>query len=292
MKHAAIEPQVSVPVWVSTALRRSRLPSSSSSRSMFQSRCGFLPPCDGFPTVRTRGSSSCFNPGVGFYRIATARAVRSRGTSLVFQSRCGFLPHRDYPVHRSVRSGCGSFNPGVGFYRIATRAGRRPARRLTHSFQSRCGFLPHRDGRFVGVGEAEVQVSIPVWVSTASRPVGRSRAVAHFRCFNPGVGFYRIATDRAIDLDGVDREFQSRCGFLPHRDLTMSGDFYAVPGEFQSRCGFLPHRDVRGPEHEIQLQKFQSRCGFLPHRDNWNYSTSSIVRACFNPGVGFYRIAT
>ncbi|WP_449271541.1 hypothetical protein, partial [Haloferax sulfurifontis] len=61
-------------------------------------------------------------------------------------------------------------------------------------FQSRSGFLPHRDAVEAAEAAAGGAVSIPFWVSTASRQ--------------------RVLLTRV----GHDLRFQSRSGFLPHRD--------------------------------------------------------------------------
>lgn len=39
--------------------------------------------------------TSCFNLGVGFYRVVTTANLADVKAKLVFQSRCGFLPRRD-----------------------------------------------------------------------------------------------------------------------------------------------------------------------------------------------------
>ncbi len=178
-------------MWVSTALRRHIL-AAIVNPNLFQSRCGFLPPCDARPEhsgrdedavsipmwVSTALRPNCawgaatqkrgFNPDVGFYRLATTHVVVYPSNEVQFQSRCGFLPPCDTRTTSTARrTPC--FNPDVGFYRLATDGS--PSRDASplKTFQSRCGFLPPCDLR------------------GATRPARSS-------CFNPDVGFYRLAT--------------------------------------------------------------------------------------------------
>ena len=204
-----------------------------------------------------------------------------------------FLPCRDLLNEISSPSGAPSFNPVLGFCSVATGE-LCDVDRVGETFQSRSRFLPHRGHRrarrdrtrggsfnpILGfyliatrraarAGHARDDVSIPFWVSTSSRPT---------------------MTFVAAELTS---RFQSRSGFLPHRDLDsgchnkpsphvsipfwvstpsrLGSSFVAnpMPPEFQSRSGFLPHRDrAEDTAADRADRAFQSRSGFLPHRDS------------------------
>ena len=257
---------------------------------MFQSRSGFLPHRDAAAPIASRPLDECFNPVLGFYRIATVLGLLHGNNVVVFQSRSGFLPHRDSPdaVVPSPSAPC--FNPVLGFYRIAT---------------------PRSAG-----DESRLGVSIPFWVSTASRqscgscepmttfsfnPVlgfyriatrhSRSRRCTQ-RCFNPVLGFYRIATTRlggqhnaagtvSIPFWVSTASRHAAVAVGPREPREVSIPFWVSTAsrrgvtetehrqvmEFQSRSGFLPHRDAKDDLDEDLIAKFQSRSGFLPHRD-------------------------
>ena len=184
---------------------------------MFQSRCGFLPRRDRRASHK-RGLARCVSIPVW---VSTASRLPAPELAwdirLVFQSRCGFLPRRDGSLPSpSVLIDC--FNPGVGFYRVAT------------------------DDNFFTLTHT-LTVSIPVWVSTASRRTRESGLSSLLDRFNPGVGFYRVATNVNDNGSTGIRRFQSRCGFLPRRDEIIRSEVHQ-PELFQSRCGFLPRRDV------------------------------------------------
>ena len=148
--------------------------------------------------------STCFNPVLGFYRIAT-----STSRSFAATDRC--------------------FNPVLGFYRIAT-AVHGSRRTGPTSFQSRAGFLPHRDFYLSSFLVDRIRVSIPCWVSTASRrAISDDGLYSKMDSFNPVLGFYRIATPESGGIC-MSEKFQSRAGFLPHRDRR------SPPG------GWLPRR--------------------------------------------------
>ena len=208
----------------------------------------------------------------------------------MFQSRSGFLPRRDDIPTRGLPCPAG-FNPVLGFYRVATRQWNQP----------QTGYPG---------------VSIPFWVSTASRP-GRRRSRHRARaCFNPVLGFYRVATVRERRSRCRASGFQSRSGFLPRRDRAMQArlsrcshgfnpvlGFYRVAtlelagGEealllFQSRSGFLPRRDAERTLVCANAPEFQSRSGFLPRRDPMCQPMRRLRPTCFNPVLGFYRVAT
>ncbi len=191
--------------------------------------------------ARTLEINGEFQSRSGFLPHRDVVGLRVQEDDEVFQSRSGFLPHRDAFICHFCEEKF-SFNPVLGFYRIATSA----LTTLALNFSN---------------------VSIPFWVSTASRPQNQGLTECEIDCFNPVLGFYRIATVFEV---GVSAE------------LLL----------FQSRSGFLPHRDTASVSSPTQSQPFQSRSGFLPHRDTPKCAATSRSANCFNPVLGFYRIAT
>jgi len=134
-----------------------------------------------------------FNPVLGFYRIATATTEGSGYYRVEFQSRSGFLPHRDASSASMPVAQFPGFNPVLGFYRIATTI-------IEALANSALGFNPvlgfYRIATALGRDRWDVvdEVSIPFWVSTASRRGSRSSQSQSCSRFNPVLGFYRIAT--------------------------------------------------------------------------------------------------
>ena len=103
----------------------------------------------------------------------------------------GFYRVATWPTENSV-SESDSFNPVLGFYRVAT----------LHAVEQYA---------------AEQQVSIPFWVSTASRL--NDEAVLH-AVNNVSIPFWVSTASRRGKIGQVFRNFmfQSRSGFLPRRD--------------------------------------------------------------------------
>ena len=135
-------------------------------------------------------------------------------------------------------------------------------------------------------------VSIPFWVSTASRP---SRAVGpklRSISFNPVLGFYRVATLADADFSRVNEVFQSRSGFLPRRDPSFSSAFSQVSDRFNPVLGFY-----RVATHRFDARQGRAECVSIPF---WVSTASRLgisrlmlpTRSCFNPVLGFYRVAT
>ncbi len=249
----------------------------------------------------------CFNPVLGFYRVATQRKSLVRFRRPAFQSRVGFLPRRDEHVRDSIRAGYLCFNPVLGFYRVATEV--EPARVLS------------------------THVSIPCWVSTASRPIikktsqkeavvfqsrvgflprrdllWRVGTIIKKTCFNPVLGFYRVAThrersrsrDTSVSIpcwvstasrpaDGLPR-LLSQDVSIPCWVSTASrpsvGTDPVRTKEFQSRVGFLPRRDHTPHDPVTSARQFQSRVGFLPRRDI-QITPHAVPTSVFQSRVGF-----
>gem|GEM_PF-2026180 len=277
-------------MWVSTALRQSDELNENLAEWLFQSRCGFLPHRDPSSSRRSPARSDVSIPV--WVSTASRRVYHDHGpvTLTEFQSRCGFLPHRDGTCCAGEPVAC--------------------------KFQSRCGFLPHRDPRVATLGTDLRRVSIPVWVSTASR---RSRTLQPSRrssCFNPGVGFYRIATVSSSGRSSALVGFNPGVGFYRIATRLVLLTTLALEYLFQSRCGFLPHRDhdltqrlvrVRHVSIPVWVSTASRPAGdrvWTPRRvvsiPVWVSTASRQLKnenrmpleLSFNPGVGFYRIAT
>ncbi len=146
-------------------------PSGKFSSRWFQSRAGFLPRRDLTRLTRRRILTSSFNPVLGFYRVATHQSSSSQPDLKPFQSRAGFLPRRDAPrILDFPVLGC--FNPVLGFYRVATS--------WTDTEDNELGY-----------------VSIPCWVSTASRHCDR---VTPINCFPVSIPCWVSTASRQQDL--------------------------------------------------------------------------------------------
>jgi len=133
----------------------------------FQSRFGFPPRRDMRRNWSRPSRWSCFNPALGFYRVATFELNGEHRHLLIrFNPALGFYRVATGPVRASSVS-APSFNPALGFYRVATRGSRdRPA--PGQCFNPALGFYR---------------------VATVS-----SKYLIRSRCFNPALGFYRVAT--------------------------------------------------------------------------------------------------
>ncbi len=268
-------------MWVSTALRPGIEVSSLTYRFVFQSRCGFLPPCD---HTGSETSEPIRNIPVHVsipmwvstalrlsFRVEEVGELLLRLIGVAFQSRCGFLPPCDGPGRSGREARTGRFNPDVGFYRLATIAITHPvAKHVTVSIPMWVSTALRHDKR--PRHRPGDRVSIPMWVSTALRRATGVladelvRGRRHPSCFNPDVGFYRLATGSGTLL--FDYE-----------------DIVSIPMWVSTALRPAFTLD------EFPTLLFQSRCGFLPPCDrSWPVSTPSA--RCFNPDVGFYRLAT
>ncbi len=86
------------------------------------------------------------------------------------------------------------FNPDVGFYRLATgQHDERVSPRYKVSIPMWVSTALRQGLRCRDVG-AGSRVSIPMWVSTALRRSAHVPTSSSTSGFNPGVGFYRLAT--------------------------------------------------------------------------------------------------
>ncbi len=238
--HAPEPPiRVSIPCWVSTASRRS--PDECSATKMkFQSRVGFLP-------RRDRSASdfgfteNWFQSRVGFLPRRDPREVLATDADILFQSRVGFLPRRD-EMRDNMIEVAKVFQSRVGF--LPRRDQLFPPSRTRLEFQSRVGFLPRRDRILAGLCSTATPVSIPCWVSTASRPPTLTHPPHPQSCFNPVLGFYRVATVHTTLPFRVWPGFNPVLGF--YRVATSQPPIrIRYSTMFQSRVGFLPRRDPR-----------------------------------------------
>jgi len=256
---------------------------------LFQSRSGFLPPCDGTPSDLRPYFIYRFNPVLGFYRPATSNSSSRSSAIDSFQSRSGFLPPCDPTTRRRSASRKESFNPVLGFYRPATY----PLRGFeTEEVSVSIPFWVSTALRPPPLSQlwAALSVSIPFWVSTALRHIRVKRIAKHrhvsipfwvstalrrcdFRppsadesCFNPVLGFYRPATMTKSRVEKSSVAFQSRSGFLPPCDIAAIACCFSA-SLFQSRSGFLPPCDMGTIYNEQEERMFQSRSGFLPPCD-------------------------
>jgi len=210
---------VSIPFWVSTALRRDVADRGDAMTSTFQSRSGFLPRCDSRPNFRGRGRAGCFNPVLGFYRVATVVAPDGRKmgvrVSIPFWVSTALRPTSSV-VSLSFPT---CFNPVLGFYRVAT------APPLYVSDVSPLRFNPVLG--FYRVATADTE-SIAVWDAE----------------FQSRSGFLPRCDERKLAFVDDALKFQSRSGFLPRCDSITDGPEDISTGVFQSRSGFLPRCDT------------------------------------------------
>ncbi len=328
--------RVSIPCWVSTA-SRPLIASVVASVVAFQSRVGFLPRRDRRLFGRRDLLEHSFNPVLGFYRVATWRkpdaylcevvsipcwvSTASRLLDLLavpfdllgFNPVLGFYRVATSSSNSAATSASG-FNPVLGFYRVATGRMNTTVDRIER-FQSRVGFLPRRDRRPSRQSWRPRSVSIPCWVSTASRHghelPRRERFGVSIPCwvstasrqdaecdqpkdedgFNPVLGFYRVATDPTARKGRTANPFQSRVGFLPRRDPAR-GRRRSIPMTVSIPCWV----STASRRYDYSGALF-SQSSFNPVLGFYRVATASAATLahplrCFNPVLGFYRVAT
>jgi len=183
-------------------------------------------------------------------------------------------------------------------------------------FQSRSGFSVRRDDGEDDEEEESEHVSIPVWVFGPSRlhvDVDRGGCPRPFqsrsgfsvrrditrtasawrpsRCFNPGLGFRSVATDRAAQQENDLVVSIPVWVFGPSRPTEELADL-AADHSFNPGLGF---RSVATRQHIHLAQAralFQSRSGFSVRRDSTSAHKYSGSASSFNPGLGFRSVAT